>query len=313
MEPQAEQRRRRRPQPTPENAAESVSEIPIQSQPLKANETYCSGQTVYAQQHVPQKQYHAPKKKKARKKNRRKRSLVLLLSGMYALVYAIYLLIHHTEANSTGLVFQWVFYVFGFFVSIAGFAFNAEILALSAAASFLISIPLYTGSILVLAPSIVLGIVAYVLMHKESERFRQGNEQEEEEDGNHIRFKQGENSMSMPAYAAPQMPVQQQAPMQPQMGYAPQPIIINVQNANNNENKNNINTAEPQYKHKKKWVAFILAVTLGMFGFHRFYVGKNLTGLLYFFTLGLFGIGWLVDCVLIFVGSFTDKAGHPLQ
>ena len=37
----------------------------------------------------------------------------------------------------------------------------------------------------------------------------------------------------------------------------------------------------------------------GIFGAHRFYFGKRLTGTLYFFTLGLLGIGWLIDLFLI--------------
>ena len=41
---------------------------------------------------------------------------------------------------------------------------------------------------------------------------------------------------------------------------------------------------------------------LWLFGFtgaHRFYFGKPISGTLYFFTLGLLGIGWLVDLFLI--------------
>lgn len=37
----------------------------------------------------------------------------------------------------------------------------------------------------------------------------------------------------------------------------------------------------------------------GFFGAHRFYFGKRKTGLLWFFTLGLLGIGWLIDLFLI--------------
>ena len=38
---------------------------------------------------------------------------------------------------------------------------------------------------------------------------------------------------------------------------------------------------------------------LGFIGAHRFYYGKHLTGTLWFFTGGLFLIGWIVDLFLI--------------
>lgn len=37
----------------------------------------------------------------------------------------------------------------------------------------------------------------------------------------------------------------------------------------------------------------------GFTGSHRFYYGKPVSGTIWFFTLGLFGIGWLVDFFLI--------------
>ena len=37
----------------------------------------------------------------------------------------------------------------------------------------------------------------------------------------------------------------------------------------------------------------------GFLGSHRFYYGKPISGTIYFFTFGLFFIGWLVDLVLI--------------
>jgi len=46
----------------------------------------------------------------------------------------------------------------------------------------------------------------------------------------------------------------------------------------------------------------VIGYTLWIFGFtgsHRFYYGKPVTGTIYFFTLGLLLIGWIVDLFLI--------------
>lgn len=46
----------------------------------------------------------------------------------------------------------------------------------------------------------------------------------------------------------------------------------------------------------------LIGYLLWLFGFtgsHRFYYGKPISGTIYFFTLGLFFIGWLVDLLLI--------------
>ena len=37
----------------------------------------------------------------------------------------------------------------------------------------------------------------------------------------------------------------------------------------------------------------------GFFGAHRFYYGKQVTGTIYFCTLGIFFIGWIIDLFLI--------------
>ncbi|MBE0500508.1 MAG: TM2 domain-containing protein [Desulfuromonadales bacterium] len=42
-------------------------------------------------------------------------------------------------------------------------------------------------------------------------------------------------------------------------------------------------------------LAWIFLTFLGLFGVHRFYMGKIWTGLLYFLTGGLFMLGWLYD------------------
>ena len=42
-------------------------------------------------------------------------------------------------------------------------------------------------------------------------------------------------------------------------------------------------------------LAWILLTFLGIFGIHRFYIGKWVTGIIYLFTFGLLGMGYLYD------------------
>ena len=67
------------------------------------------------------------------------------------------------------------------------------------------------------------------------------------------------------------------------------------------------------YSEKNIIVAFVLAFFLGVFGIHRFYVGKVGTGILMLLTLGGFGIWALIDVVFIGVGEFSDKDGKKLK
>lgn len=45
-------------------------------------------------------------------------------------------------------------------------------------------------------------------------------------------------------------------------------------------------------------VGYLLWI-LGFLGAHRFYYGKQISGTIYFFTLGLLFIGWIIDLFLI--------------
>ena len=56
----------------------------------------------------------------------------------------------------------------------------------------------------------------------------------------------------------------------------------------------------------------LLCLLLGVFGAHRFYVGKYITGFLQLITLGGMGIWMLVDLIMLITGQFKDKEGRPI-
>lgn len=78
---------------------------------------------------------------------------------------------------------------------------------------------------------------------------------------------------------------------------APQ-VVINNSNANSNVNQN-LGDAYAASRKRNKWVAFLLCFFLGYLGAHKFYEGKSGKGVLYLLTAGLFGIGWLIDCIAL--------------
>lgn len=63
---------------------------------------------------------------------------------------------------------------------------------------------------------------------------------------------------------------------------------------------------------KSRGIALLLSVLLGVFGVHRFYVGKVKTGLAMLFTLGGMGVWYLYDLILIAGGGFKDAEGRPV-
>ena len=90
-------------------------------------------------------------------------------------------------------------------------------------------------------------------------------------------------------------PVTQQGPTQPQQFPTVYPSMVQtVQSSRANDDE--------------LYIAYFIWLFLGIIGGHRFYFGHIGLGLLYFFTAGLFGIGWFVDAFLI--GDLVREAQH---
>ncbi len=63
---------------------------------------------------------------------------------------------------------------------------------------------------------------------------------------------------------------------------------------------------------KNRLAALLLCFFLGFFGAHKFYLGRPVMGVVYLFTYGLFGIGWLADMIVLTLGNPKDKDGRLL-
>ena len=56
-----------------------------------------------------------------------------------------------------------------------------------------------------------------------------------------------------------------------------------------------------QERETNTFIEWILCLTLGYLGVHKFYAGKKKMGIIYLFTAGLCGIGWIVDLIALTV------------
>ncbi len=85
----------------------------------------------------------------------------------------------------------------------------------------------------------------------------------------------------------------------PSCGYvksSAQPQTINITSVNN------VTRSPAPAAGKKpinKWISFCLCLLLGFLGAHKFYEGNARMGVVYLFTVGLFGIGWIIDTIVI--------------
>ena len=74
----------------------------------------------------------------------------------------------------------------------------------------------------------------------------------------------------------------------------------------------NVNQTNNRISDKEWVVTLLLCFFLGIWGIHRFYVGKIGTGILMIFTLGGLGIWVLIDLIMIALGSFRDIDGREI-
>jgi len=109
--------------------------------------------------------------------------------------------------------------------------------------------------------------------------------------------------ISMPAQKQEILqPSPQEIPQQTQTSQTPQ--IVYVQQPQQQIDPRMLNSP------KSRFGALILSLLFGYLGFHRFYLGKVGTGVLYLLTGGVFGIGWVLDTFIILIGGFRDSEGR---
>ena len=71
---------------------------------------------------------------------------------------------------------------------------------------------------------------------------------------------------------------------------------------------------KPNSQSQNQWiVVLLLAFFLGFIGAHRFYVGKNGTGILMILTVGGIGLWVLYDLIVIITGNFKTKEGNKVS
>lgn len=112
--------------------------------------------------------------------------------------------------------------------------------------------------------------------------------------GKKVILKKKGTSLKKPSSAAPSRSARSAAP-------APKPTLTKQM------------VAKAGVSGRSRTVALLLCFFLGGMGIHRFYVGKVGTGILWLLTVGLFGIGSLVDFIMIIAGAFKDKQGHRVE
>lgn len=93
-------------------------------------------------------------------------------------------------------------------------------------------------------------------------------------------------------------------------GTPAQPVFFDMESDENSPHYSNdeeqtiqSNNTGKEKKQCSKWTAFLLCFFFGFLGLHKFYEGRTGAGILYILTVGIFGIGWIVDTIIILCKS----------
>ena len=68
-----------------------------------------------------------------------------------------------------------------------------------------------------------------------------------------------------------------------------------------------------EISEKKGIIVLILWIIFGFLGVHRFYAGRVGTGIIFFLTVGIFGLGFLYDLILILTQQLKDGDGKKIK
>ena len=72
-------------------------------------------------------------------------------------------------------------------------------------------------------------------------------------------------------------------------------------------------SAPSDHSDKNLILTAILAFFFGVFGAHRFYVGKPVSAVFQLLTIGGFGIWSFIDLIIIVFGQFNDGNGKKIS
>lgn len=100
-----------------------------------------------------------------------------------------------------------------------------------------------------------------------------------------------------------------QSALFPQQDHSPSESVLTVENKAPGSNKSQSIAVENHKSRnpKSQSLALVLAVFFGWCGAHRFYTGHKIIGFVYLFSAGLFGVGWIIDVLLILLNFYKDS------